>query len=247
MNMFTFVSTRPRTTAKAERTRERILSVALENFVARGYEATTLRDVAAAAGCSVGLTYRYFRSKEALVQALYADLASAFVARAEHLPAGSVGDRFRAAMGEKIEVARPYRSVLGALFASAMDPSSPVAVFGEHGAAIRARVAGVFRSVVVGAADAPPEPLASDLTTMLYAAHLAIVLLWLHDKTRGEHSTRLVIDLVASALRQGLPLLATPGLAQPMADLSGAIGSMVAGTGAAAQGPGPRSSKSSRR
>jgi len=53
-------------TPKARRTRERIFEVALGLFGERGYEATTMRDIARAAGASVGLTYRYYASKEVL-------------------------------------------------------------------------------------------------------------------------------------------------------------------------------------
>ena len=42
-------------TPKARRTRERILEAALALFADRGYEATTMRDVAREAGASLGL------------------------------------------------------------------------------------------------------------------------------------------------------------------------------------------------
>ena len=40
-----------------------------------GYEMTTLRDIAKDAGVSVGLLYRYFPSKRAVIFALYDELA----------------------------------------------------------------------------------------------------------------------------------------------------------------------------
>jgi AcrR family transcriptional regulator len=62
-------------TPKALQTRERILGAALGLFAERGYEATTMRDVAREAGASVGLAYRYFASKEEFALALYMGLA----------------------------------------------------------------------------------------------------------------------------------------------------------------------------
>ena len=67
--------TNTRLTAKGERTREHILNHALRLFIDRGYDETTMRDIAAAADCSLGLTYRYFARKEDLVLALYRRLA----------------------------------------------------------------------------------------------------------------------------------------------------------------------------
>lgn len=46
--------------------RERILHVATRSFSARGYAATSMRDLAEAAGCTKPALYYYFGSKEAL-------------------------------------------------------------------------------------------------------------------------------------------------------------------------------------
>ena len=52
------------------------MRTAMQLIAARGYEATTLRDIAKEAGVSVGLLYRYFPSKQAVVIALYDELSS---------------------------------------------------------------------------------------------------------------------------------------------------------------------------
>jgi AcrR family transcriptional regulator len=55
---------------KARRTRERILTAAGERFVAAGYAGTSVADVAAAAGVSLGTVYQYFSDRSDLVAAL---------------------------------------------------------------------------------------------------------------------------------------------------------------------------------
>ncbi len=50
----------------AEWRRERVLDAALQVFGAKGPDAASMRDVAAAAGVTPGLLYHYFDSKEAL-------------------------------------------------------------------------------------------------------------------------------------------------------------------------------------
>ncbi|HRP08074.1 MAG TPA: phosphoenolpyruvate carboxylase, partial [Gemmatimonadales bacterium] len=47
-----------------------ILAAALNCFAERGFAATTMAEIAAAAGVTAGTIYRYFPSKEALVEAL---------------------------------------------------------------------------------------------------------------------------------------------------------------------------------
>lgn len=53
-----------------ERSRERILTAALETFAAKGYEAASISDITAAAGVSRGLVAYYFGTKEQLAAEL---------------------------------------------------------------------------------------------------------------------------------------------------------------------------------
>ncbi|SDR50812.1 transcriptional regulator, TetR family [Rhizobiales bacterium GAS113] len=73
-------------TAEADR-RKRILEAAERAFVRQGFHATTMQHVAAEAGMSPGNLYRYFRSKEAIVEGLCArdqeERAKAFATLAE--------------------------------------------------------------------------------------------------------------------------------------------------------------------
>ena len=56
--------------ADGQRTRQAILDAALELFSNKGYFGTSLRDVAAAVGVRESALYNYFKSKEALFDAL---------------------------------------------------------------------------------------------------------------------------------------------------------------------------------
>ena len=56
--------------ADGQRTRQAILDAALELFADNGYFGTSLRDVAAAVGVRESALYNYFKSKEALFDAL---------------------------------------------------------------------------------------------------------------------------------------------------------------------------------
>jgi AcrR family transcriptional regulator len=56
--------------AKADK-REAILAAALSLFVERGFHGTAVPEIAERAGVGAGTIYRYFESKEALVNALY--------------------------------------------------------------------------------------------------------------------------------------------------------------------------------
>jgi AcrR family transcriptional regulator len=70
--------------------REAIVAAALELFVERGFYGTTVPEIADHAGVGAGTIYRYFESKEALVNALYRDLKMQFAgAVIDGFPAGA--------------------------------------------------------------------------------------------------------------------------------------------------------------
>jgi AcrR family transcriptional regulator len=59
----------------AEQRREQLVSVALELFARRGYRATTMDDIAEAAGVTKPLVYQHFSSKRALYLELVTSIA----------------------------------------------------------------------------------------------------------------------------------------------------------------------------
>jgi AcrR family transcriptional regulator len=78
---------------EADRRRAALRAVARAEFARRGYEATTIRDIAAAAGMGTGTVYRLVEGKEALLvsimNAFYARLADGYTAVAA-APASAV-------------------------------------------------------------------------------------------------------------------------------------------------------------
>jgi len=78
-----------RLTAKGARTRRRILDTAERLFAEKGYNGTTLRDVAAASGLRIPSLYNHFPSKDSLYAAvLEQGIAPLLDAMSEYLQAG---------------------------------------------------------------------------------------------------------------------------------------------------------------
>jgi len=227
-------------TPKARRTRERILEAALELFADRGYEATTMRDVAREAEASLGLAYRYFASKEEFALALYMRLAEESEESArDGLEGGTVAERFEAAMLAKLDQASPYRGPLAALLTRSLDPNSRLSSLGEGTAAVREKMGGVFLEVVRGASDAPGEKQVRELGSVLYALHLAILLYWFHDKTPETRASRELVGSARDALRYLRPALRLPPMSRVLSRLTGALGNVgMNATGSSAGEPG---------
>jgi len=122
-------------TSKGEDTRDRIYSAALALFRERGFDATTMRDVAAAAGMSLGAAYHYFPSKDAIVLAYY-DRISREHARRVATEAGSqksLAARLGVAFRSKLEILRDDRPLMGALLRFAGDPQRGAVAVGRLG------------------------------------------------------------------------------------------------------------------
>jgi AcrR family transcriptional regulator len=62
--------TRPRVRLLPEERRRQLVDVALRLFAENGYDATTTRQIAEAAGVAEGLIFRYFRSKQEILLAV---------------------------------------------------------------------------------------------------------------------------------------------------------------------------------
>jgi AcrR family transcriptional regulator len=207
-------------TPKGERTREHLLDTALRLFTTTGYEATTMRDIAAAAECSLGLAYRYFASKEEFVLALYGRMEQEFASYVDTLPPAPLARRFGQTMRAKLDYIAPYREALGALAGAALNPRSNVAVLGDTTADVRQRVNTMFLMVVQRSTDAPRERVARDLATVLYGAHLALILFWLYDRSPNQRASADLLSLTCDALGIVRRLLRLPPVAKMLGRLA---------------------------
>src|SRR5438874_2789956 len=137
----------PVATEKGEETRERILDAALRLFRKRGFDETTMRDIAAEAGVAIGAAYHYFDSKEALVMAFYVRTADE---TREFLPAviGRERDlkkRLRAIIDHKFEQFSGHRELLAGLARIGIDPRHPLSPFGKATKPMREESIGFFQ------------------------------------------------------------------------------------------------------
>jgi AcrR family transcriptional regulator len=199
----------PGPTAQGVAARDRLYATAIRLITQRGYDETTLRDIAKAAGVSVGLLYRYFPSKQAVIIALYDELSADYSLQAEAMPSGRWRERFLFALNTSVQVLEPHRLVLRALIPVLVgDPND--GVFAESTSFSRARVQGAFENAVAGATDAPRAPLAAALGRLLYLVHLAVLLWWLLDKSAKQRATRGLVMLTEQILPSAALTLRLP-------------------------------------
>jgi AcrR family transcriptional regulator len=201
--------------AASEHTRRHILETALTLFRERGFEATTIRDIAAAAGLSLGAAYYYFKSKEAIVGAYYDYVQEEHLARSREAFAGGGGlrDRLRAALHTKIDIMQDDRRLLRALFRYGGDPDHPLSWFGPATREQRQLSVNVFEEAL--AEERLPEDVRDAAPTLLWTLHMGILLFFLYDDSPRQRRTRTLIDASVDFVVD-VRRLATSALLRPL-------------------------------
>jgi AcrR family transcriptional regulator len=200
----------------SERTREVIFEKALELFRNRGFEVTTMREVAREAQVATGAAYYYFPSKEAIVSAYYDQVQRLHAARVREELAGKDGlrERLGIVMHSKLEFLRDDRKFLGALFRYTGEPGHPLSVFGRGTEVQRKQSVEILREAIAGADVS--EEWKQLLPWGMWLAHLGVILFFIHDESEGQGKTHRLVDGLLDMLA-GLVELSNSALMRPLA------------------------------
>ena len=200
------------TAGKGSETRTRILNAALDLFRNHGFAQTTMREIAAEAGVSLGSAYYYFASKEALVLAFYERASDEMCARIEAALAEADGTarkslerRLSAILDVKFEYFAPNRLFLGALSGHAADPANPLSPFSNETRHIRERDMQHFATALESTGAPMPKDLAPHLPKLLWLFQMGLILFWIYDRSNKQRRTHVLREkslmLVVSALK----------------------------------------------
>jgi len=197
---------------KGEETRARILETSLALFRERGYEETTIADIAEEAGVSLGNAYYYFESKEHLIQAFYGRTHAEHAALSAPILAerGTLEVRLRRVMHAKIDSIEPYHRFSGLLFRSASDPESPLNPFSAESEPVRDQATALFAELVDGSTNRIPADVRAELPRLLWIYHMGVVLYWIHDRSPDRAKTRRLIDLSVELIAKLVAIASNP-------------------------------------
>jgi AcrR family transcriptional regulator len=209
-------------TPRAQQTRAAIVTAALALFRERGFDATTMRDIAAAAGVSTGNAYYYFASKEELVQEFYA------IAHAEHLAASAaamagqtdLGARLRGTVRALIDVSAPYHEFAATFYKYAAEPTSPLSPFSKESSPARDGSIALYREVVDGSSARMSREVRERLPELLWLYSMGVVLYWVHDTSAACTRTGHLIDVTAPIVARLVAATRLPLLRSTVTDLA---------------------------
>jgi len=172
-------------------TRQRIIDAARQLFAANGFEASTTRDIADAAGIASGTLFNYFATKEDLLASLAAEAVAGanleFEERA--LDAGSFEEELFAFVSAGLRKLKPLRRHLTVLLETALSPLAAVAIDGDESLRLAhldivARLAKKHR---LGELD----PVALQLYWTLYTG---VLMFWANDRSPKQEDTLALLD-----------------------------------------------------
>jgi AcrR family transcriptional regulator len=208
---------------KSEATRSRILESALATFRERGFEKSTMREIAAAAGVAVGATYYYFDSKDAIVMAFYqraqqemAPSLDAILSETKTLEA-----RLRGLITHKLKYFYANRALLGALSVHA-DPAHALSPFSQETAAIREQDTAFFERAVEDSKIKLPSNISPYLPRLLWLYQMGLLLFWVYDHSPRQARTQILFDKTLKMMLITLRLAGLPFL-RPIHRLAGEL------------------------
>lgn len=211
--------------AKAEQTRRSIVTSALGLFREHGYDATTMRSIADAAGVSLGNAYYYFAGKEHLIQAFYDQVGTEHELAVEAVLGGPTEfvQRLTGVLDSWVDVAAPYHEFAAQFFKTAADPNSPMSPFSEESAPARRRSIELYARLVDGSDLKLPKALRGELPELLWLLQMGVVLFWVYDGSEGQARTRTLIRAAAPMIDKLIRLSRIPGVRGVVEDLIGVI------------------------
>ena len=205
---------KPRTTQRAEETRRKIYEAAMELFREKGFEETTMRDIAAKAGVALGGAYYYYSSKDAIVLAFYAEMQQDSNEPILQSLAGKkkLRERILCVLDRRLELLAPNRKFCAALFRHAPDSTDPLSPFSDETRGIRDGAIEHMRIALEGGDVKVPTDLKPRLPYLLWLYQMALIMFWLYDRSPNQECTRKLLEkslgLLVNLLRiSGLPLM----------------------------------------
>ncbi len=190
-----------------------ILAAAERCIIRHGFHRATMHDVAAEAGMSAGNVYRYFPSKDAIVEALVARESAALASDLDGLsPDDAMGSFAQLVQRQVVEAGRDKAVLWLEICAEATRNPVIAAVTATYERAVVTRLTGVFATVLEGrkAGGARPSAEAVARLVLTLMSGLMTGQACSPDRPSLASDVASVLATVSAALEGRIPLAACP-------------------------------------
>jgi AcrR family transcriptional regulator len=172
-------------------TRQRIVEAARRLFTTNGFEATSTRDIADAAGIATGTLFNYFPTKEAVLASLVAEAVAGIEQQVdtEALDADSFEEDLFAFVAAGLRMLKPWRKHLPVLLDTALSPLAVACA--DEAQSLRASH---LESVVRLAKKHRLGDLPAVALQLYWTLYTGVLLFWAHDRSPKQEDTLALLD-----------------------------------------------------
>jgi len=191
-----------RITAEAKTaTRERIIKAAAKLFAREGWESTTTRGIAAAAGIAAGTLFNYFESKEAIVAELISEALARAQQEIEKRDDETLEEELFTFIWTELSSLREYRKFLAQAAETILSPLRRYAQ-ASAGESIRTNHLEAVEQILINHGIATPSVVAMQLYWTLY---LGVFAHWATDDSPKQEDTLALLDQSLKLFVTALP------------------------------------------
>ena len=183
------------TAEKKQETRRRIVARARKLFDNKGFEQTTTRDIAEAAGIAAGTMFNYFPTKEALALAIVDEVLDEAGTEFEGWLRGdeTLDEALFAHVAVGLRHLAPHRKYVGEVLETTLSPFARDDVC-EQAQQLRVSHLETVRELIASRAQ-PTTPAPSVVTMHLYwTLYLGVLSFWAGDESANREDTLVVLD-----------------------------------------------------
>jgi AcrR family transcriptional regulator len=170
-------------------TRQRILEVARRLFGTVGFEASTTRDIADAAGVATGTLFNYFPTKEALLASLAAEAVAGVNRDFEEGAGDSLEEDLFAFIAAGLRKLKPLRKHLPALLETVLNPLATAPGAGDQSLRLTHLEAVVRMAKQRGAAELSPI-----VIQLYWTLYTGVLMFWAQDRSPRQEDTLALLD-----------------------------------------------------
>jgi len=176
-----------------QETRLRILGKAAELFVTKGFEESTTRDIALAAGLATGTMFNYFPSKETLAMTMVAEALSQGREDFQRRRTGEedLAEELFLFIASGLRQLQPLRPFIGPVLERSLSPFPRKTVCLEGEAARMGHLDAVQEIIGRHGFTQAPDYVAM---TIYWSLYLGILAFWTNDGSPNQEATQALID-----------------------------------------------------
>ncbi len=196
------------TAKKKQQTRQRIIESARHLFSGKGYDQTTTRNIAEAAGIAVGTMFNYFPTKEALAMTI---VESALEQAAQEFESKRRDDQsleevLFAQVAMELRHLAPHRAYIGEVLETALSPFARDNSC-EQAQTLRINHLESVGAIIAAGEESPPQAPGAIALHLYWTLYLGVLSFWSQDNSYNQEDTLAVLDqsmrLFAGSLATG--------------------------------------------